>query len=165
MKRSNHVLVAAGAIVVALVSAGPGARADGGPVIAIPGHPEVPVIINGRDASYAIVVGDWGLYRPGAVPVRVYGPPAYIAPDRYGYFPTTGHPPRSGRQEFEPEHRVLPPRAPSYHRNWTSESSPDPATVYPQFAAPQVSINPPQPPQVNVTPPQIRQVNPPRGRR
>ena len=49
------------------------ARADGGPVIVIPSRPGVPVIINGRDASYAVVEGDWGLSRPGAVPVTVIG--------------------------------------------------------------------------------------------
>ena len=124
-------------------------------MIAIPGHPDVPVVIDGRDASYAVVVGDWGLNRPGAVPVKVYGPPIYFVPERYGYFPTTGHRPRYGRREFEPLKRVLPPPAPSYHRSWSAEPSPDPVTVYPQFAAPQV----------NVTPSQSPQVNPPRGRR
>ena len=42
------------------------ARADSGPVIVIPSRPGVPVVINGRDASYAVVEGDWGLARPGA---------------------------------------------------------------------------------------------------
>ncbi len=41
------------------------ARADSGPVIVIPSRPGVPVVINGRDASYAVVEGDWGLARPG----------------------------------------------------------------------------------------------------
>ena len=49
------------------------ARADSGPVIVIPSRPGVPVVINGRDASYAVVEGDWGLSRPGAVPVTVIG--------------------------------------------------------------------------------------------
>ena len=49
------------------------ARADSGPVIVIPSRPGIPVIINGRDASYAVVEGDWGLSRPGAVPVTVIG--------------------------------------------------------------------------------------------
>ena len=48
-------------------------HADSGPVIVIPSRPGVPVIINGRDASYAVVEGDWGLSRPGAVPVTVIG--------------------------------------------------------------------------------------------
>src|ERR1700730_18644265 len=37
------------------------AVADSGPVIVIPGRPGVPIIINGLDASYAVVEGDWGL--------------------------------------------------------------------------------------------------------
>ena len=35
-------------------------RADSGPVIVIPSRPGIPVVINGRDASYAVVEGDWG---------------------------------------------------------------------------------------------------------
>ena len=49
------------------------ARADNGPVIVIPSRPGVPVVINGRDASYAVVEGDWGLSRPGHGTVRVIG--------------------------------------------------------------------------------------------
>jgi hypothetical protein len=58
------------------------ARADNYPVIVVPGRPGVPVIINGRDASWAVVNGDWGLYRPGAVPVTVIYPQRWIAPVR-----------------------------------------------------------------------------------
>ena len=36
-----------------------------GPVLVIPGRPGIPVVINGYDASYTIVEGDWGLSRPG----------------------------------------------------------------------------------------------------
>ena len=43
------------------------ARADHAPAIAIPGKRGVPVIINGQDATGAVVIGDWGLYRPGHV--------------------------------------------------------------------------------------------------
>jgi hypothetical protein len=53
---------------------GPAAAGDNAPVIVVPGKRGVPVIINGRDASWAIVEGDWGLYRPGAVPVTVIYP-------------------------------------------------------------------------------------------
>ena len=38
------------------------------PVLVIPGRPGIPVVINGYDASYTIVEGDWGLARPGHVP-------------------------------------------------------------------------------------------------
>ena len=37
------------------------AFAGGGFEIVIPGRPGVPIIINGVDASYAVVEGDWGL--------------------------------------------------------------------------------------------------------
>ena len=39
------------------------AFAGGGFDIVIPGRPGVPIIINGVDASYAVVEGDWGLGR------------------------------------------------------------------------------------------------------
>jgi hypothetical protein len=60
------------------------ASADNYPVIAVPGKPGVPIIINGYDASWAVVNGDWGLYRPGAVPVSViYPPPLLLIPRPY----------------------------------------------------------------------------------
>jgi hypothetical protein len=49
------------------------ALADTGPLIVIPGKPGVPVIINGRDASYAVVEGEWGLARNFKNADRVYG--------------------------------------------------------------------------------------------
>ena len=48
------------ALFIATTSA---AFAGGGFEIVIPGRPGVPVIINGVDASYAVVEGDWGLAR------------------------------------------------------------------------------------------------------
>ena len=51
--------------VLAGVSALDIARADHEPVIAVPGRRDVPVIINGQNATGAVVIGDWGLYRPG----------------------------------------------------------------------------------------------------
>jgi hypothetical protein len=141
MKWVNHALL--GAAVLSGVFAGlSGARAQDVAVIAIPGNPEVPVIINGRDASYRVVVGDWGLARPGAVPVVVYGPPAYLPPEGRGYFPKTGKRPRSGRQEIEHPSRVLPPPAPSYHRSWTTGSGADPATSPPSYQPPVVVVMP-----------------------
>jgi hypothetical protein len=42
-----------------------------------------------------------------------------------GYFPSEGRKPGYGRHEIEPPRdRVLPPRAPSYHRSWSSDSDP-----------------------------------------
>jgi hypothetical protein len=132
MKWVNHALLGSAAVLAGVLSGSAGARAsDTGAVIAIPGHQDVPVIIDGRDASYRLVVGDWGLARPGAVPVTVYGPPAYQPPDGRGYFPSTGRRPRSGRQEIEPATRDLPPPAPSYHRSWSAASRRDQATIDP----------------------------------
>lgn len=47
------------------------ARADHEPAISVPGRRDVPVIINGRNATGAVVIGDWGLYRPGHMGVTV----------------------------------------------------------------------------------------------
>ena len=127
------------AIVVCLVTAA--ARAQSGPVIVIPGHPGVPVIINGVDASYAVVEGDWGLYRPGQVsPTVIYGPVAIPGSAGTAYYPFTGHRPRRGRYEvWPPANRKLPPPAPSFHRFWSSQSDMStPATEYPPFNPPAV---------------------------
>src|SRR5260221_5280039 len=58
------------AILMATTSA---AFAGGGFEIVIPGRAGVPVIINGIDASYAVVEGDWGLERRVHVQPTVYG--------------------------------------------------------------------------------------------
>lgn len=56
------------------VTASP-ALAQRKPEIVIPGKPGVPVIINGIDASYGIVEGEFGLDQPGLVaPAVVYRP-------------------------------------------------------------------------------------------
>ena len=73
-------------LVVLLVVAGIGcagiARADHQPAIVVPGKRGVPVIINGRDATGAIVIGDWGLYRPGHMaPTVIYRQPWIRYPD------------------------------------------------------------------------------------
>jgi len=103
------------------------ARADNGPVIAIPTRPGVPVVINGRDASYAVVEGDWGLSRPGAVPVTVIGGspllPNYVYQQRSAYHPKYGRAPPLGRNEIEPPpDRELPEPAQSYFRSWSTSS-------------------------------------------
>jgi hypothetical protein len=112
-----------------------------GPVRVIPGRPGVPVIINGFDASYTIVEGEWGLDRPGVVsPVIVAGPlitPEPLSYDRY--YPALGRKPGYGRREVEPPaDRQLPPPAESYRRFWGSQSDPIPATMDPP--APQMPI-------------------------
>ena len=45
----------------------------GGFDIVIPGRPGVPIIINGVDASYAVVEGEWGLGKGEQVQPTIYG--------------------------------------------------------------------------------------------
>jgi hypothetical protein len=97
-------------LLLAGLSGAPVARADNYPVIVVPGKRGVPVIINGRDASWSIVEGDWGLYRPGAVPVTVISPRPwvvlpYAAPPPYRYV-------RHHRYHRSRRHVVVPRRAP-----------------------------------------------------
>jgi len=111
------------------------ARADSGPVIVIPSRPGVPVIINGRDASYAVVEGDWGLARPGHGVVTVIGGspvlPNPVYRGRNAYHPRYGRAPERGRNEIEPPiDRPLPDPAESYDRSWsTSSDMATPATI------------------------------------
>jgi hypothetical protein len=155
MKRMHHLArIALGALALGLVAV-PHAWADHRPAIAVPGHPDVPAVVDGYDASYAVVVGEWGLYRPGHVAPTVIRPlvgpaPGYYHPRAFypgstptGYYPSAGRPPRYGRLEVEPPaNRTLPPPAQSYRRSWGAESPPVPATEYPSFAPPEVTIEP-----------------------
>src|SRR3979490_85690 len=116
-----------GVVAVVLAGLAAPARADSGPVIVIPSRPGVPIIINGRDASYAVVEGDWGLSRPGAVPVTVFGGapvlPNPLSARRTSYPPRSGRPPERGRYEIEPEaDRALPDPAESFSRSWSTSS-------------------------------------------
>jgi hypothetical protein len=120
------------------------ARADHEPVIVIPTRPGVPIMIHGRDASYAVVEGDWGLARSIHVqPVVTYGWwDTYGKPPSAHYFPRTGHMPGYGRLEIM-RHRPLPPPAESYHRDWSTQSpSSGPVTEYPPFDPPPVIVAP-----------------------
>jgi hypothetical protein len=119
-------------VLTAIVLAVPYAHADHAPNYVVPGRPDVPVIINFFDASWGVVEGEWGLYRPGAVAPTVI-PAPYVMPRTPAkhYFPSLGGIPYKGRLEIEPPaDRPLPPPAPSYHRSWSSESSNLPATEY-----------------------------------
>jgi hypothetical protein len=122
------------AILIAATSA---AFADSGPVIVVPGRPGVPVIINGIDASYAVVEGDWGLGKGVHVQPTIYGGRYVdVAPDVGHYYPSAGHEPGYGRLEIEPPaNRKLPQPAESFHQSWSAQSAPQPA--------PEVPLNPP----------------------
>jgi hypothetical protein len=114
------------------------ALADSAPVLVIPGRPGVPIIINGIDASYAVVEGDWGLAQRVHVTPTVYGG-RYVdpLPNVGHYYPSAGHRPGYGRLEIEPPaNRRLPQPAASYHQSWSAQSAP-------QAAQPEIPLNPP----------------------
>jgi len=129
------------------------AFAGGGFEIVIPGRPGVPVIINGVDASYAVVEGDWGLGKGTHVQPTVYGG-RYVDPvPRVGhYYPSAGRMPGYGRLEIEPPaNRKLPQPAESYHQSWSAQSAPLPAQS-------NVPVNPPE----IIYAPQVDRRGPPR---
>ena len=97
--------------------------------IVIPGRAGVPIIINGIDASYAAVEGDWGLSKGTHVQPTIYGG-RYIDPvPQVGhYYPSSGRVPGYGRLEIEPPaNRRLPQPAETYHQSWSAQSAPLPA--------------------------------------
>ena len=107
------------------------AFAGGGFDIVIPGRPGVPIIINGVDASYAVVEGAWGLGRNDQVQVTVYGGRTIDPQPNVGhYYPSKGRTPGYGRLEIEPPaNRKLPKPAASYHQSWSAQSTPQPPDV------------------------------------
>jgi len=105
------------------------AMAGGGFDIVIPNRPGVPIIINGVDASYAVVESAMGLNRNESMVPTVYGG-RYIdpVPNVGHYYPSLGHMPGYGRLEIEPPaNRRLPQPAESYHNSWSAQSAPLPA--------------------------------------
>jgi hypothetical protein len=135
-------------LVVVLLAAicGIGAAcAQMGPVLVVPGRPDVPVIINGVVVNGAVVYGDWGLNRPGHGDIIIEGPAGYATPyGSPGYFPATGYAPRSGRLE------ILPPARPradtTFQRDWHAQSdNSQPVTQYPPYEPPQIGVELPRP--------------------
>ena len=126
------------------VTASP-ALAQREPQIVIPGKRGVPVIINGIDASWGVVIGEFGLDRPGEMsPVVIYQPllasVPYVVP---GYYPKTGKKPGYGRLEIlPPPNQPPPPPAPTYFRSWSSQSAPGPVTDYAPYPMPSVVVEP-----------------------
>ena len=114
------------------------ALAGGGFDIVIPGRPGVPIIINGVDASYAVVEGEWGLGKGEQVQPTIYGGRYVgIAPNVGHYYPSAGHLPGYGRLEIQPPaNRKLPQPAESYHDSTSAQSTP-------QAPQPQVPFYPP----------------------
>ena len=127
-----------------LASAVPLKASETGPVIVIPGRVGVPVIINGRDASYGVVEGDWGLARPSQTdPVVIYryGPPIRYYPGAASYYPSDGRPPKVGRQEVNMP-STNPEPAQTYIRSWGAQSDPTPATSPSNYDMPPVIVDP-----------------------
>src|SRR6202048_2576257 len=121
------------------------ALAGGGFDIVIPGRPGVPIIINGIDASYGVVEGEWGLGKGEQVQPTIYGGryvdpypnvgPYY--PSARHYSPSAGLLRAEGRLETQPPaNRRLPRPAESYYQSWSAQSAPLP----PQTDVP---LNPP----------------------
>lgn len=120
------------------------AWADGGFDIVIPDRPGVPIIINGIDASYAVVEGEWGLSQGVHVQPTIYGG-RYIdpTPNVGHYYPSAGHMPGYGRLEIEPpSNRRLPQPAESYHQSWSAQSAPLPVQSDVPFNPPPVIVAP-----------------------
>jgi hypothetical protein len=144
------------AIMAGMTSA---ASAGGGFDIVVPSRPGVPIIINGVDASYAVIEGEFGLSRNEAMQPTIYGGrPIDPNPNVGHYYPSMGNMPGYGRLEIEPPaNRKLPQPAESYHDSWSAHSAPLPAQsnvpvdpppiIYaPQFNGRQQGPNPGQRP-------------------
>lgn len=119
------------------------AVADSGPVVVIPSRAGVPIVIDGVDASYAVVEGNWGLGKSIHVQPTIYGGwPAGMPRPAGHYFPRTGQRPGYGRYEVNTPPRVLP-GSEGYYRSWGAESprgyeqavpaNPPPILYAPQF--------------------------------
>ena len=120
------------------------AFAGGGFDIVIPGRPDVPIIINGIDASYAVVEGEWGLGRGEQVQPTIYGG-RYVDPGpKVGhYYPSAGRVPGYGRLEIEPPaNRKLPRRAESFHQSWSAQSAPLPPQLEVPYYPPPIIFAP-----------------------
>jgi hypothetical protein len=127
---------AALAILIAMTSQ---ALAGEGFDLVIPGRPGVPVIINGIDASYAVVEGDFGLGKGVHNQPTISGG-RYVdyVPNVGHYYPSSGHLPGYGRLEIEPPaNRKLPQPAESYFQSWSAQSGQQPAQQ------PEVPLYPP----------------------
>ncbi|MGJ4886981.1 hypothetical protein ACQR0Z_25930 [Bradyrhizobium sp. HKCCYLS3077] len=120
------------------------AAASEGFEIVIPQRPGVPVVINGIDASYAVVEGQYGLGRGNYMQPTIYGGRP-VEPEPYvgHYYPTLGAKPGYGRMEIEPPaDRKLPKPAESYSRSWGAQSQMQPAQPEPPMYPPAVILAP-----------------------
>lgn len=130
------------AMVIGTASA---ALADTAPVLVIPGRPGVPIIINGVDASYAVIEADWGLAKGEHFTPVIYGGRYLDSTPNVGhYYPSAGYQPGYGRLEIEPPaNRRLPQPAEGYHESWSAQSAPQPVQPEVPMYPPQVIVAPP----------------------
>ena len=142
----RSVLAFVSALTMTAVMTAGAAWAETGPQIVVPTRPGVPIYINGLDASYGVVEGDWGLERSiHVVPTVTYGPAAYAPPPPPvgHYYPSFGIQPGYGRREVEPPaNRRLPKPATEFSRVWGIESQPTPATIEPPAYPPAIIYAP-----------------------
>jgi hypothetical protein len=150
----------AGFVLAILIGTALPAFAGEGFDLVIPGRPGVPVIINGIDVSYTVVVGEWGLGKNVQMQPTIYGGRYVDLGPRVGhYYPSAGHVPGYGRLEIQPPaNRALPQPAESYHESWSAQSAPQPVQPEVPLYPPPVIVAPPDGgagmPQDFATPPQ-----------
>ncbi|MGJ5176998.1 hypothetical protein ACQR16_01830 [Bradyrhizobium oligotrophicum] len=127
-----------------LIGAASAAAASEGFEIVIPQRPGVPVVINGIDASYAVVEGQSGLGRGNYMQPTIYGGrPVDPEPNVGHYYPTLGARPGYGRMEIEPPaNRKLPKPAESFSRSWGAQSQMQPAEPAVPMEPPAVILAP-----------------------
>jgi hypothetical protein len=124
------------ALAILLGTSWTASASDSGFVIVIPGRPGVPIMINGVDASYAVVEGDWGLARGIQMQPTIFGGRAVDPEPHVGhYYPSSGRLPGYGRLEIESPGKPKPPEA--FHQSWSAQSAPS------QAQEPAVPLYPP----------------------
>ncbi|MGB9476340.1 MAG: hypothetical protein WCE87_14845 [Candidatus Udaeobacter sp.] len=140
MRAARALLLLIGTTLAALSPA----SANDGFSIVIPGRAGVPIIINGVDASWAVVESDWGLAKNVHIQPTVYaGRVVDLGPPVGHYYPSAGHMPGYGRLEIQPPaNRKLPQPAQSYHKSWSVESAQQPAQNDVPYYPPPVIVAP-----------------------
>src|ERR1700760_5073462 len=89
-------------LAVSIGAAGPCLAGEGFDIV-IPGRAGVPIIINGVDASYSVVEGEFGLGRGYHSQPTVYGGRYVdVEPNVGHYYPSLGPKPGYGRLEIAP---------------------------------------------------------------
>ena len=137
---TGHLMRLLHAVLLLAVTASP-AFAQREPLIVIPGKPGVPVYINGIDASWGVVEGEFGLDRPGLVaPTVIYRPLVVSVPSAAfpAIIPRDGkRPATAGLKSFR-----RPSAAAAAGADLLSQlvepSAPGPVTDYPPYPAPPI---------------------------